>query len=160
VNNNIATLTGSEIGVSFQFEVRSVEDGEVGNFQSVEGFERTVEPYEHKEGGFNGSIHYFVGQAQYSELSLRWGWMHLGWLHDWSASVRYGRSFRKTLIITQMDRAMQPVRVYTVVGAWPVAWIGAKLDATSSEVPIEEVKLKYQRLELEMVASSAGGRRS
>lgn len=160
MNSQTATLTGTEIAVSFNFEVRSVEDGEVGNFQSVEGIERTVEPYEHKEGGRNGMVHYFVGQAQYSEMTLRWGWMHLDWLHDWANSVRFGKAFRKTLIITQLDRAMQPVRVYTVVGAWPVAWSAAKLDAGSSDPPIEEVKLKYQRLEFEVVPQGPARRRS
>lgn len=146
----LAPLTDHTLDIAYNFEVRVAEGGEVGNFLSIEGLERSIEPYEHVEGGRNHTVHSLVGQAKYGELSLRWGWMKLNWLHDWAMQVEVGRSFRKDLLITQLTHAFSPLRVYTVIGAWPISWTGAKLDSSSSEVPIEEVKLRFWDLKLDI----------
>lgn len=138
------------IDIAYQFEVRVADDGEVGNFTSIEGLQRTVEVYEYVEGGRTGTVHALPGQVKYGELTLRWGWMNLSWLHDWACKVEIGHSFRKDLIISQLTRDGRPLRVYTVGGAWPCSWTAANLDAGSSSAPIEEIKLRFHKLELKL----------
>ena len=145
------------LDIAYQFEVRVAYDGEVGNFLSIEGLQRSVEVYEYIEGGRTDTVHALPGQARYGELTLKWGWMNLSWLHDWSAKVEIGQSFRKDLIISQLTRDGKPLRVYTISGAWPCSWTAANLDAGSSSLPIEEVKLRFKKLKLEL---KEPGRRS
>lgn len=154
MSEKLALLTDHTLDIAFHFEVRVAEDGGVGNFISVEGLGRTVEPYEYTEGGRNDNVHALVGQAKLGELTLKWGWMNLSWLYDWAMLVDVGRSFRKDLIISQLDRGGQPLRVYVVTGAWPISWTGANLDAGNSEIPIEELKLRYDRLRLAVTPPS------
>ena len=138
------------IDVAYQFEVRDADGGEVGNFLSVEGIGRTIEVYEYVEGGRTDNVHALPGQAKLGELTLKWGWMNLSWLHAWAMSVEIGHSFRKDLIISQLTRDGKPLRVYTVTGAWPSSWTAANLDASSSQLPVEELKLRFKQLKLQV----------
>lgn len=158
MSEKLAALSDRSIDVGYQFEVRVADDGEVGNFQAVEGLTRTTDVYEYVEGGRNQNVHQLPGQTKLGEITLKWGWMSLSWLYDWSQKVEIGSSFRKDLIITQLDRQGRPLRVYTISGAWPTSWTGAALDASGSQVPVEEIKLRFNKLKLDVKTPGRGAR--
>jgi phage tail-like protein len=138
------------IDIAYQFEVRVADGGEVGNFLSVEGLGRTVDVYEYVEGGHTGNVHALPGQVKLGEMTLKWGWLNLSWLHAWANQVEIGHSFRKDLIISQLTREGKPLRVYTITGAWPFSWTAANLDAGSSQLPVEELKLRFKSMKLDI----------
>ena len=135
------------IDIAFLFRVLGAK-GLLGDFQSVDGFSREIEAFELQEGGRNNNVHVLPGPAKQGRLSLQWGLMDRSALYDWARSVEVGVSFRQDLTIMQLTRRGVPLRIYTVSGAWPVEWRGARLDATQSTVPIEELKLAYDDVTL------------
>lgn len=135
------------IDIAFLFRVLG-DSGLLGDFQSVEGFSRAIDAYEYQEGGRNQSVHVLPGPAKQGRLSLQWGLMDRSALYDWGRAVEVGASFRQDLTIMQLTRRGMPLRVYTVTGAWPVEWRGAPLDASQSQVPIEELKLAYDDIQM------------
>lgn len=139
------------IDIAFLFRVRS-DEALIGEFQSVDGLHRTFEPFEYKEGGRNSSPHMLYGPGTLGRLVLRSGVMTSSYLYDWIHSVEMGKKFRRDLIISQCNRRVQSLRVFTVERAWPVEWKAPKLDALQSEIPVDELTLVYQELRLEVNA--------
>lgn len=138
------------IDISFLFRVLGAS-GLLGDFQSVQGFSRSVEAFEFAEGGRNQGVHVLPGPAKQGRLSLQWGLMDRSALYDWARAVEIGTSFRQDLTIMQLTRRGTPLRIYAVTGAWPVEWRGAALDASQSQVPIEELKLAYDDIEMTVI---------
>lgn len=146
-----ATLRDDQriIDVAFLFRVRA-DEGVIGNFQSVEGIQRTMEPFEYLEGGRNTGAHILAGQVKHGRLVLKTGIMISSYLYDWIRAVEVGQKFRRDLIISQLTRDGRPLRVFTVERAWPTEWRAPALDATKSDVPVEELTLVYDDLTLEV----------
>ena len=138
------------IDVAFLFRVVSAA-GAFGDFLAVEGLGLSVEPYEYQEGGKNDGQHVLPGPVKLGRITLKWGMMDRSGLYDWCASVQIGQSFRQDLLIMQLTRAGVPLRIYAITGAWPTEWRGADLDANQSQVPVEEIQLAFQALELVVV---------
>lgn len=136
--------------IAFLFRVVG-DGGLLGDFTGVDGMGRTVEPYEYAEGGKNDGQHVLPGPVKLGRITLRWGMMDRSALHDWCRAVEVGRGARQDLLVMQLTRAGAPLRIYAVSGAWPVSWRGAPLDATQSQVPIEEIELAYSDLEMVVV---------
>lgn len=138
------------VDIAFLFRVVGAS-GLFGDFQAVEGLSRGVEAYEYPEGGKNDGQHVLPGPVKLGRVTLKWGMMDRSALYDWCAAVEVGASFRQDLIVMQLTRAGVPLRVYVLTGAWPVEWRGASLDATQSQVPVEEVQLACSGLEMLVV---------
>ena len=71
-------------------------------------------------------------------------------LYEWIHAVEIGKKFRRDLIISQLDRLGSPLRVFTLDGAFPVEWKAPALDATNSNVPVEELTLVFDGLKMEV----------
>ena len=137
------------IDIPFLFRI-TVDGEEVGEFQAIDNLERTVEPYEYKEGGRNFSPHYLVGQQSHGELTLRQGQMERETLFRWMEEVEVGTHFRKEVAVFHLTRLLEDRRTLTMHNAWPVAWKAATLDVDDNSIPVEELTLSYEYIELEV----------
>jgi phage tail-like protein len=155
----LAALFSRDADVTFNFLVL-VDGLPLGDFYSIEGITRNFETVTYKELGKHGAPHQFMGQGSYGNVTLKWGMMNRGSLWDWVQEVKVGGppeislgpiklggSFRKDVMVIQMNRGKLPLRAYNFRNAWPVRWSGANLDAMSSTTAIEELELAYDSLE-------------
>ncbi|MGY1701259.1 phage tail protein [Geodermatophilus sp. SYSU D00766] len=125
----------------FRFVVE-IDGTEAGGFRAVSGVERQtqVEPY--REGGVNDFEHQLVAKTTYPPLVLQRGLVG-ACLWDWHQEVIAGRVQRRTVSILLLDEAGQEAWRWICVGAYPVKWTGAELDALSDSVATESVELAH-----------------
>lgn len=142
------------IDIAFLFRVRA-EGSVIGDFQAVEGFQRTVEIFEYQEGGRNTGQHVLPGPVKHGRLILKGGIMVQSYLYDWIRAVEVGGSCRREVLISQLTRQGKPIRMFTVERAWPCEWKAPALDASQSQVPIEELTLAYDELRMEVNADAS-----
>ena len=135
--------------IAFLFHV-TIGDEVVGDFQAVENLTRKYETFTYREGGRNHAPHVLPGPASYGELVLKWGLMDREALWEWMEAVEIGEGFRRDVQIFQLNRKLKQRRAYTLQGAWPVEWKGANLDCNDAKIPIEELRLSYDYLTLEV----------
>jgi phage tail-like protein len=118
-------------------------DGTVaGGFQTVAGIERQtqVEPY--REGGVNDFEHQFVVKTTYPPLVLKRGLTDAR-LWDWHQEVIGGDIQRRTVSVLLIEAGSEVWR-WVCVGAYPVKWTGADLDAMGDSVATESVELVHR----------------
>ena len=120
----------------------------VGEFHAVEGLTRTIETKPVSEGGrFDQQVH-MIKQHTYGELTLKWGLVQRGYMYNWMEEVKPGNRFRRDLVIMLQDRMLIPTRVFSIIGAFPTEWTSPNMDAQSSNVPVETLKLRYHSMEM------------
>ena len=124
---------------------------EIGDFQTVENIQKSVEVYSYQEGGRNHSPLLLPGPAKYGELTLKWGFMDRTTLWEWIEAVQIGGDFKRDIMIVHLTRRLMPHRIYTLTGAWPIEWSGANLDVNDNKIPVESIKLVYDSLSLEAI---------
>ena len=145
IPDGITSVVLSDIAFLFHVMIGGLP---LGDFQAVENLQRKFEPYEYKEGGRNFASHQLVGQHSYGELTLKWGLMERPFLYDWMDSVEVGENFRQSVIITQLTRTYLPRRMFFLERCWPTAWKGAALQVEDNKLPIEELTLSFDHLEV------------
>lgn len=146
----LRAFTSRDADIVFNFSV--LIDGDTfGDFMAVEALQKTIEAHEYRELGKNDAPHELIGQGANGRVVLKWGLMNRGALWEWMESVKIGGEFRKDVIIMQLTRGKVPVRAFNLVGAFPVRWNSANLDAGTSDTAVEEVELSYQSLEVNIV---------
>lgn len=134
------------VDVTYLFKVLIGGDA-VGDFQSVENFERKIKPYEYREGGRNHAPHQLYDPPSYGELTLKWGLMERDPLWNWMQQVQIGTDFRKEVQIFQLRRDLgQARRTITLQRAWPTSWKGVNLDVDGNKLAVEELKLVYDAM--------------
>ncbi len=135
--------------IAFLFHV-TIGGEAVGDFQGVENISRQYEAYEYKEGGRNHAPHMLPGPSTYGEITLKSGLMDRGALFAWMEEVELGEDFRKEVQIFQLNRMREQRRAYTLQRAWPTEWKGADLECDDNKLPVEELTLVYDFLEMEV----------
>lgn len=130
---------------AFMFKV-SMGGQDFGEFQALEGFGKSIEPYSYQEGGRNTSPHMLLGAAKQTEITLKWGQIWREELFNWMEQVQVGKGFRRNIIVFHLDRDLTPLRIYSLKGAWPVKWSAPNLDAGSTAVTVESLTLVYERM--------------
>jgi len=141
-----------------------------GAFSEVTGFELTMEPKAIREGGRNWGEHQRVGQTKFAPIVLRRGVTSVNDLWAWfdvtTRQAYYGH--RLTGEITVLGHATvqvgsgagkgahpaatvtpNPVMVWKLTGVMPTKFKGPDLNATASQVAIEELQLVHEGLELQ-----------
>ncbi len=137
------------IDIPFLFTL-TIDGEEVGEFQAVENIERKIEPYEYKEGGRNFSPHQLVGQQSHGELTLKQGQMERNTLFTWMEEVEVGAGFRKEVSLFHLTRTLDERRSLTLHNCYPISWKAASLDVEQNKIPVEEMILTYEYLEMEV----------
>jgi phage tail-like protein len=139
---------------NFKFRVKW--DGRyVAGVSKVSALKRTTEVIEHREGGSPSSFRKSPGLTKYDAITLERGVTHDTEFENWANKVwNYGsglgsevslKDFRKDLIIEFCNEAGQVVLAYKVFRCWVSEYQALPdLDANSSEVAIEHIKLEHE----------------
>lgn len=139
-----------------------------GYFSEVSGFEITMEPKVIAEGGRNWGEHQRSGPAKFAPIILKRGVTNVNDLWNWfdvtTRQNNYG--YRLTGEITVLGNPSvpaggapvdNPLMTWKLTGVLPTKFKGPDLNATASQVAIEELHLVHEGLELQRPAGSGGG---
>jgi len=115
------------------------------------------------EGGLNDQQRIILGQAEFSDVTLKRGLTNNLLFWDWisktinltvNGSQKSNAVRRRNINILLFNQAGEIMQCWTLIGAVSVGWKAPALQATSNTVAIEELTLAYEGLQ---VVRSAGG---
>ncbi|MFA7618122.1 MAG: phage tail protein [Thiohalomonadaceae bacterium] len=151
--------------VPFRFKVRlfKSDDNQLlcgGEFSEVTGFELTMEPKTIAEGGRNWGEHQRSGPTRFAPMILKRGVTSLNDLWAWFDIVTrqnlYGYRLHGEITVLGNPSANRgeaitdnTVMVWKLNGVLPTKFKGPDLNATASQVAIEELHLVHEGLELQ-----------
>jgi phage tail-like protein len=160
--NSLAPLHVFNFEVTFeQDNLQSGSHGSVplcgGAFSECTGLEATMEPKIIKEGGRNYGPHQRAGQVTFATVVLKRGMTTTRDLWKWFEIVtaKGGYTYRLSATISMRDGAGVERVKWKLSKALPIKFKAAELNATGSNVGIEELHLAHEGLSF--VAPSAGG---
>ena len=117
----------------------------IGFFTEISGLSMEYEVEEYKEGGVNDFVHKLRGRAKFPNLVLKRGITSNEEFTKWFTACRE-KLERREVTLTMFDQQLNPVRVWTFVGAFPVKWSGPDFKAHAEGVAIETIEIAHQGL--------------
>lgn len=120
----------------------------LGGFSECSGLEMSLDVEEHQEGGRNGTVLKFPTRVTWSNIRLRRGVALSDDLWNWHYGFVEGRGRRRDGIIVLQNDLHIPVKVWYFTRGLPVKWTGPSMDATQSQVAIEELEIAHEGLKL------------
>lgn len=130
----------------FALEIDGVE---VAHFRECSGLKSTTEVFELVEGGQNHRVHKLPGQSRWDNIVLRYGVSGDTTLLQWRDEVLQDSfALRRNGSIVMKTLAMEEVRRYNFIQAWPVSWEGPSFNSGSSEVAIEALELAHHGIQV------------
>lgn len=126
------------------------------SFSKCTGLAGEVSVEEYAEGGENRFAHRMPTRASYPNLVLNQGAGPLAELWDWFAEFhttgRVAPRDGTVVLMSTVEGALAPVRVWSFVRGWPVKLTGPDLDAQASAVAVEAIEIAHHGLRLKKVA--------
>ena len=137
-------MFGTDPYRAFRFRVE-INALEVGGFQSVSGLERDtkIEPYH--QGGVNDYEVQHAGVTTYPRLKLKRG-LADPMLWAWHQAVILGLIQRAIMSVVLLGDGQTEAWRWIFIGAYPVKWTGADLDATQNVVATETIEFVHHGL--------------
>jgi phage tail-like protein len=123
--------------------------GVVGGFSDVSGLGVDVSYSEYRNGNepFN-TVRKVPNTHKNDDVTLKRGLIGSADLFAWLKEVRDGTADARTVTITLMDEARNPVATWTLRNAQPKKWSGPTLAAKGGgEVAMEELHLVHEGIE-------------
>ncbi|HEY9301863.1 MAG TPA: phage tail protein, partial [Phormidium sp.] len=127
-------------------------------FTECQGLGVTIKAQKHYEGGVNDQQRIFLGQAEFSDVTLKRGITNDLVFWDWISKIlsdvgrnqgnNLPKKERRNINILVFNPAGETMQCWTLIGAVPVAWKSASLSADSNAVAIEELTLSYESLQV------------
>lgn len=119
-------------------------------FKSVSGLSAEAEVIEYREGADKAtSSRKLPGRVRYANVTLERGITTSHDLWDWWKTVADGNVQRRSVVVTLLDDARQPVLRWLLREAWIAKIEGPDLEAGANEVAIETIELAHEGLELD-----------
>ncbi|MGF1499434.1 MAG: phage tail protein [Elainellaceae cyanobacterium] len=119
-------------------------------FSECSGISVKVKHDTHAEGGVNNQRRVVLGQAEFSDITLKRGVTDNMVFWDWMQSILSGtKNQRRNINILVYNQAGETMQCWTLIGAVPVGWTAPALQADSNSVAIEELTLAYEGLKVE-----------
>lgn len=118
-----------------------------GAFQSVGGFDSTIDVIEHREGGENTTTRKLPGLTKFSNITLKWGITDDRELYEWHRDAVLGNVQRKNGSIVGLDRRGNEVLRWNFFNAWPAKYDAPDFNAEGNDVAIETLELAHEGLE-------------
>lgn len=135
---------------NFLVEIDGIDAGAVAGFQEVTGLVSEVGIVAFREGTESTVVRTLPGPPKYANVTLKRGVTRSQALWDWHRAVLDGRVERRTVVITLLNAAREPVVRYRLQAAWPAKWQGPTLNALASEIAVEAIVIAHDGLEVEM----------
>ena len=134
-----------------------IQNVPAGHFTEVSGLGIRIERISYREAGLNSVVHAVPGQVMYSEVTLRWGLTSSRELWDWLMDVKDGRVRREEVSVAVLDpTGTAEVMRWNLARAWPCEWLGAPLDASSTRLIIETLRLCHEGITRDDVSGTPG----
>lgn len=125
-------------------------EGPQAGFLEVTGLESSIEVIEYRTGNDKeGSARKIPGLSKAGDVTLKRGIIGSLNLYRWFDAVRNGEDARRTVTIMLVNEKREPVMVWKLLRAQPVKIGFGGLNATGSDIAMEELVLAYERLEME-----------
>jgi phage tail-like protein len=135
------TIVDPEGNFIFELEIDGIS---VAQFMECNGIKTTTQVFEIEEGGVNHRVHKVPGQSRWENLVLRYGVSADTSLLQWrNEMLEDGCAKRRNGAIIMKILAMEEVRRYSFVNAWPVAYEGPNFVANGAELAVEMIELAH-----------------
>jgi phage tail-like protein len=125
------------------------------SFSKCSGLAGELSVEEYQEGGENRFTHRFPTRASFPNLVLSQGagpmqelW---DWFYEFYVSGLVAPRDGTVQLMSSVEGAPAPVRVWSFVRGWPVKLTGPELDAQSSAVAIDSLEIAHHGLVLKKV---------
>lgn len=115
----------------------------VAGFSEVSGLSVETEVEEYREGGVNDFVHKLVKGTRHVPIVLKRGLTDSDVLWKWHNDVVQGKITRRSGSIILFNESYDEHRRWSFEEAYPIKWIGPDLNASSSEVAIEQLELAH-----------------
>jgi phage tail-like protein len=108
------------------------------------------------EGGVNDQQRVLLGQAEFSDVTLKRGITdELPFLEWLNKTINNGKKTRRNVNILLFNQAGETMQCWILLAAIPIGWKAPSLQASGNSVAIEELTLAYEGLKI--TKSSGGG---
>jgi phage tail-like protein len=149
----MATLRNNPYG-AFNFLVSLGQGDEasiVAGFSDVSGLGTEINYSEYRNGNDKVNTARKVPNTfKQEDVTLKRGLIGSTDLFQWIKDVREGNDGRRTVTITLLDEARNPVSSFKLVNAQPKKWVGPTLAAKGGgEVAMEELHLTHEGVTFE-----------
>lgn len=104
-------------------------------------------PLEYKEGGVNDHLIILPSRTKYPRIVLKRGFILSPKLYDW-----YQKGIKSLLVerisfsIILYDQALNRVKTWDVLDAFPVKWVGPELKTDGSTQVVESIEIMHHGL--------------
>jgi phage tail-like protein len=133
-----------------------MESNITASFSECSGLGVTIKKETYFEGGVNDQQRIILGQAEFSDVTLKRGITDDFVFWDWVANILDDdEKERRNVNILLFNQAGETMQCWTLVAAVPIGWKAPSLQANSNTVAIEELTLAYEGLKI--VKSEGGG---
>lgn len=128
---------------NFVFELE-IDGVAVANFLECSGIKTSTQVFELEEGGMNHRVHKLPGQSRWENITLRYGVTSDTSLLSWRNEILDdGFKARRNGAIIVKNNAMEEVRRYSFINAWPVAYEGPQFSSQGAELAIEMIEIAH-----------------
>jgi phage tail-like protein len=126
------------------------------SFSECSGLSVRVNTETYFEGGVNEQQRIFLGQPQFSEVTLKRGMTDDLVFWEWVSQIlNPGKKQRRNVNITVFNQSGETLQSWTLIGAIPIGWQAPALQADGNIVAIEELTLAYEGLKIVRTGSSS-----
>ncbi|MCR8657449.1 phage tail protein [Paenibacillus endoradicis] len=132
----------SNVVGNYRFMVE-IENLLVASFSEVSGLVVETELEQYNEGGVNEYTHQLPMRTKHVPIVLKHGLTDSYELWDWYDDVVKGKIVRRSGSIILFDDQFREFRRWTFNDAFPSKWVGPELNASVSEVAIEQIELVH-----------------
>lgn len=125
------------------------------SFTECSGLSVQIKKEVYHEGGVNEQQRIFLGQAEFTDVTLKRGVTNDPYFWNWLSEVfQTSKIYRHNVNILVFNQAGEIMHSWTLIGAVPVAWKAPALQADGNAVAIEELTLAFEGLN---VGKASGG---
>ena len=134
--------------VAYSFQIK-IGEKQYGEFAEVGGLSWKAEAIPVRSGGNNEWSHNLRGPGKFEPLTLKRGWFaSKGEFYDMMRDSLAGTAAapagkRQNVTIVVLNRAYQPIAEYQVSNAFITEYSGLSLNAMSSAVGFEQIRMSY-----------------
>lgn len=119
------------------------------SFSECSGLAVKIKRDTYAEGGVNEQQRIILGQAEFSDVTLKRGITNDLTFWEWTNSILQGKvAQRRNVNILLFNQAGETMQCWTLVGAVPVGWKAPALQANATSLAIEELTLSYEGLKV------------
>src|SRR4028119_1206114 len=151
VTHQLNYVTANRFYVGLESEISA-------SFSECSGLSVKVKTETYFEGGVNDQQRIFLGQPQFSEVTLKRGITDDFAFWEWISQILTpGKKERRNVNISVFNQAGETMQCWTLIGAVPVGWKAPSLQANSNTAAIEELTLAYEGLKVVAQPGAKGG---